>query len=364
MVIVSGWILLQRSRNFSVADWPLVARPPIFRFALQWSRNFSVADCINPALITIFGIISFNGAATFQLRIVPVLPVIGRTHVWLQWSRNFSVADCRGYNGLDHRQISASMEPQLFSCGLKNSGMISLLIGSLLQWSRNFSVADWSIQGKNPMPTIWGFNGAATFQLRIAVSRVFIHYASVLASMEPQLFSCGLKTKMTVKFWKSACFNGAATFLLRIVRANRCRQYWFVIASMEPQLFSCGLRYPKASERLSHLVLQWSRNFSVADCIKKAKSMVLTLEASMEPQLFSCGLQVRVVACLLVQHCFNGAATFQLRIAPRHHYHHGTTITLQWSRNFSVADWNEFVAAAKSNNLASMEPQLFSCGLQ
>ena len=162
---------------------------------------------------------SFNGAATFQLRIEKKEIAEGARLRALQWSRNFSVADCN-------------------MCPRSKSGPPKL------QWSRNFSVADCC-----------GYhNGVSDINE---------------ASMEPQLFSCGLLRRVFSVSWAMTSFNGAATFQLRIVAAKVTGRRWVGIASMEPQLFSCGL--PTAAEDA------------------RANS-----RASMEPQLFSCGL------CLVV----------------------------------------------------------------
>ena len=138
--------------------------------------------------------------------------------VALQWSRNFSVADCSRYQHW-------------------------WFIHFHLQWSRNFSVADCRA-GKSQPKIFKTFNGAATFQLRIVVG-----------------------TNIDDSFIFT--FNGAATFQLRIVeQANRNLK--FLKPSMEPQLFSCGLVTPPHPQRgaRQHLPsLQWSRNFSVADCV-------------------------------------------------------------------------------------------------
>ena len=108
----------------------------------------------------------------------------------------------------------------------------------------------------------------------------------------------------------------------------------------------------------------------------------------MEPQLFSCGLKKPLRGLNNGMQTFNGAATFQLRIAgwgsrapsmiiflqwSRNfsvadcYQRYGDTIganSLQWSRNFSVADCKDPLIPIKGWILPSMEPQLFSCGLE
>ena len=60
------------------------------------------------------------------------------------------------------------------------------------------------------------FNGAATFQLRIAAIFEDLDELSENASMEPQLFSCGLIAAYRTAPTSNDRFNGAATFQLRI----------------------------------------------------------------------------------------------------------------------------------------------------
>ena len=132
--------------------------------------------------------------------------------------------------------------------------------------------------------------------------------------MEPQLFSCGLTMPPMSKgstMW--------ASMEPQLFSCGLYRDFMFcdviVNASMEPQLFSCGLVLPPEEDEEEDDKLQWSRNFSVADCSSINNLGTLAFTG------------------------FNGAATFQLRIAaippteaaiPTHQ--------LQWSRNFSVAD--------------------------
>ena len=183
-----------------------------------------------------------------------------------------------------------------------------------------------------------------------------------LASMEPQLFSCGLLKILPTPQSVVTCFNGAATFQLRIAvcelidKSSLVALQWsrnFSVAdcktvkanlttakeaSMEPQLFSCGLMFAYFVGGY-YFMLQWSRNFSVADCQWRYSGRVEIGMASMEPQLFSCGLHGKTgLLCPQVNGCFNGAATFQLRIATTLAQKAIDAKQLQWSRNFSVAD--------------------------
>ena len=181
----------------------------------------------------------FNGAATFQLRIEESMRHTKRRIPKLQWSRNFSVADCKSSTVRLYGLIIASMEPQLFSCGLPKAANTSKLIDKASMEPQLFSCGLLVTTDKDQQ-----FESA---------------------SMEPQLFSCGLIN-------------------------NQWKMYSLVRASMEPQLFSCGLPMSKAGVKASSM-LQWSRNFSVADCCLQPSRHCPSKSASMEPQLFSCGLQ-------------------------------------------------------------------------
>ena len=113
---------------------------------------------------------------------------------------------------------------------------------------------------------LFSFNGAATFQLRIVDSDENGVLTFINASMEPQLFSCGLNFNSHNSFIFYSRFNGAATFQLRIVYHRQYRGMYGNIASMEPQLFSCGLLNTIfGTDVVGERELQWSRNFSVAD---------------------------------------------------------------------------------------------------
>ena len=135
----------------------------------------------------------------------------------------------------------------------------------------------------------------------------------VIASMEPQLFSCGLSRWTILISLNIQSFNGAATFQLRIVDKVR-------INDIELSKLQWSRNFSVADCRYTSLAasncpsLQWSRNFSVADWWIRQVSRLSHYFASMEPQLFSCGLYL----------WGRGIQNF--------------TIRLQWSRNFSVAD--------------------------
>ena len=212
---------------------------------------------------------TFNGAATFQLRIED-------ESVGAAESDNFP-----------------SMEPQLFSCGLL----------------RTDASDKWLVTS---------FNGAATFQLRIGGrGRGRCTLMATLPSMEPQLFSCGLLLKMPMLGFGHYSFNGAATFQLRIVGVGQADY-----SPLPPFNGAATFQLRIAEKRAVCLLASWSPFNGAAtfqlriDCA--VHWMIKFLSGpSMEPQLFSCGLSSPWCDGDCKVTSFNGAATFQLRIAVR-----------------------------------------------
>ena len=403
------WIHLQWSRNFSVADCRKKlhnrkignaafngAATFQLRIAessdksttgmqfLQWSRNFSVADChgylieieciiqpsmepqlfscglnANPAeqnthctlpsmepqlfscglfrcsdtlIIVSF---TFNGAATFQLRIAPI-QVISQPFFYLSFNgaatfqlrivpKHYSdLLQSNPFNG------AATFQLRIAIPGLENS----LKLGTL-QWSRNFSVADCFKNEFQPDFSI-SFNGAATFQLRIVIS---VHW-------------------YWLKFWT---FNGAATFQLRIVDLSHKPKLVFH-PSMEPQLFSCGLTKKNKKNPNSNFHLQWSRNFSVADCptYRFVIRPVSHLQWSRNFSVADCArFFLLKLLCVILQWSRN----FSVADCSKNPIQYRQGSILQWSRNFSVADCSRLYSMHSHYRRPSMEPQLFSCGL-
>ena len=351
--------VLQWSRNFSVADcrlfhaigqpWPgfngaatfqlrivgtVKRNPAIWRMGFNGAATFQLRIAVNRNQ-KYYRYHCFNGAATFQLRIASMNSFFSLSDPSFNGAATFQlrIGDACHHHG-DASGV-ASMEPQLFSCGLPRSqdDPASHLTASMEP--QLFSCG--LINNNDPKRRIENScNGAATFQLRIAGSNsqptVF-----KLASMEPQLFSCGLCAITVQPAHDQFCFNGAATFQLRIawkqytVHNSHCNasmepqlfscglffntalSYSEYDASMEPQLFSCGLMSEDDKSKDVASMLQWSRNFSVADCWQYDSVWVG------EPR-------------------FNGAATFQLRIVKKLQARNDLHNLLQWSRNFSVAD--------------------------
>ena len=158
-----------------------------------------------------------------------------------------------------------------------------------LQWGRNFIVAEISHVHRQCTATDTCFNGAATLSLRkSAVPRPHLAHSS-------------------------AGFNGAATLSLRKSDAP-CVAVW------------------------SPAVLQWGRNFIVAEIDPKEDNDVITFLASMGPQLYRCGNEptqrrrpVKRVASMGPQlyRCGNSISLSKFS---------RSYLSLQWGRNFIVAE--------------------------
>ena len=181
----------------------------------------------------------------------------------LQWGRNFIVAETRDRHDCYRDDCEASMGPQLYRCG------------NYLHLSYVYDHAP-------------SFNGAATLSLRKRVGAALVSPWRWLASMGPQLYRCGnvataldyghhVHASMGPQLYRcgnaapfpcprrsSARFNGAATLSLR-------KRNQFMISLVRKDL------------------LQWGRNFIVAETSQRDRQPARNTLASMGPQLYRCG---------------------------------------------------------------------------
>ena len=108
--------------------------------------------------------------------------------------------------------------------------------------------------------------------------------------------------------------------------------------------------------------LQWGRNFIVAEIHLQHLLMPLCMAASMGPQLYRCGNMTKTY----VAYCAICSASMgpQLYRCGNAELLSGTAIakTLQWGRNFIVAEITERHCTKRSTINASMGPQLYRCG--
>ena len=178
---------LQWGRNLSVAEGLSSQFSATANVMLQWGRNLSVAEGA-PTCGRRCAACCFNGAATFRLRKVP----------------RFRHDRCRR---------RASMGPQPFGCGRREDGFG------------------------------WGGGGQA--------------------SMGPQPFGCG-RSIITWLVKPSQCFNGAATFRLRKA-LTRLEKFYDNPALQWGRNLSVA-EGPYKKVRVGAVkMLQWGRNLSVAE---------------------------------------------------------------------------------------------------
>ena len=157
----------------------------------------------------------------------------------------------------------ASMGPQLYRCG--NSSTYWVNGGAeLLQWGRNFIVAEIRESMVDFFLLTNRFNGAATLSLRKSVYPNKEINLQNFASMGPQLYRCGNKTKTDKLNFNSDASMGPQ--LYRCGNGVKCaKPLDELVASMGPQLYRCGNLYDGHSG------------------VKYAQA------ASMGPQLYRCG---------------------------------------------------------------------------
>ena len=185
--------------------------------------------------------------------------------------------------------ILASMGPQLYRCGNVVDKTSEDMEFAALQWGRNFIVAEMSWD----YPTCVGV---------------------VLASMRPQLYRCGNSAVAGVR-----ATNTSASMRPQLYRCGNicgtCGSRSYRPASMGPQLYRCGNQAMAAAVRTGLSVLQWGRNFIVAEMRFAEHQCRRAQVASMGPQLYRCRNK------LPDNLAFKGKAS-----------------KLQWGRNFIVAE--------------------------
>ena len=158
------------------------------------------------------------------------------------------------------------------------------------------------------------------------------------ASMGPQLYRCG---NVLWRHWLQSaedCFNGAATLSLRKCSRHaspRTAHSRCFNGAATLSLRKCGHQALASTETN---LLQWGRNFIVAEMHGGGRQDTLRGHASMGPQLYRCG---------------NRGIDF-----------HGGKLwfMLQWGRNFIVAEMHGGGRQDTLRGHASMGPQLYRCG--
>ena len=232
------------------------------------------------------------------------------------------------------RAPSASMGPQLDSCGRHSAGAR----GIVWPWASMGPQLDSCGRGRR------GKVGKGD---------------SVCASMGPQLDSCGrLDPDGHQLFLRTAsmgpqldsCGRGRAVCVVRVPNH----------ASMGPQLDSCGRGVPCQKGGASAM-LQWGRNLTVAEGRAPTTTGRAGTSASMGPQLDSCG---RAKSRRRARSAPGASMGPQLDSCGRWPGPpgKGPSATLQWGRNLTVAEGSLSCESGSPKSAASMGPQLDSCG--
>ena len=207
----------------------------------------------------------------------------------------------------------------------------------MLQWGRNFIVAE----------------------TRRSRDRVLL---PLRASMGPQLYRCGNSPCASGTPRRSGCFNGAATLSLR-KRGPRSRRSSGHTCFNGAATLSLRKQPPGAPTVLTDAMLQWGRNFIVAETMVGLGDDVTEALASMGPQLYRCGntrhLRRSWGGSFRLQwgRNFIVAETLHVQMAQST----GMAL-LQWGRNFIVAETGRLQRTVWEPRHASMGPQLYRCG--
>ena len=179
------------------------------------------------------------------------------------------------------------MGPQLYRCGNTRTHWVQRTSRVRFNGAATLSLRKYPYRDWKNVESV-RFNGAATLSLRKSGGTPMSMETQAEASMGPQLYRCGNQRIEYRPTLQEYCFNGAATLSLRkcILREDikvHCR------ASMGPQLYRCGNRGKDPAERpglhasmgpqlyrcgnqslidgleTPHTLLQWGRNFIVAE---------------------------------------------------------------------------------------------------
>ena len=157
------------------------------------------------------------------------------------------------------------------------------------------------------------------------------------ASMGPQLYRCGNQLGYVQSKKAFSSFNGAATLSLR-------KPYDSYPACTHVVMLQWGRNFIVAETRTTHRSRScWERAsmgpqlYRCGNCFRVRDGQPGS-QASMGPQLYRCGNQLGYVQSKKAFSSFNGAATLSLR-KPYDSYPACThVVMLQWGRNFIVAE--------------------------
>ena len=130
---------------------------------------------------------------------------------------------------------------------------------------------------------------------------------------------------------------------------------------MGPQLCSCGNKERRPGT-LKNQTLQWGRNFAVAETVADVLDHMRADLASMGPQLCSCGNIKLCVFCDGEFDKLQWGRNFAVAETGDSYIHSRIIHRLQWGRNFAVAETSHRRFLPSRVSVASMGPQLCSCG--
>ena len=206
------------------------------------------------------------------------------------------------------------MGPQLYRCGNIVTWLTSSSMGTVLQWGRNFIVAETRHRSLDALRGDPRFNGAATLSLRKHVLGAGGVEQGILASMGPQLYRCG-----NIVTWLTSSSMGT------VLQWGRN----FIVAETRHRSLDALRGDPR---------FNGAATLSLRKHVLGAGGVEQGILASMGPQLYRCGNLMSSGCPRCRPACFNGAATLSLRKLDVIWMPAMSASMLQWGRNFIVAE--------------------------
>ena len=155
--------------------------------------------------------------------------------------------------------------------------------------------------------------------------------------MGPQLYRCGDMSSPDGSMTTPALQWGR-NFIVAETLRTAFKEVQGAEASMGPQLYRCGDKQLAVAGRVVGRLLQWGRNFIVVETFRATTTQTTDIRC------FN-GAATLSLRRLVICHCgiwqdlsFNGAATLSLRRPVTGKVRMRIYSTLQWGRNFIVAE--------------------------
>ena len=236
---------------------------PVVFIVLQWGRNFIVAETATVVAGGVLIMMGLQWGRNFIVAEIKATTTRTTQAGALQWGRNFIVAEMPNvYASHSSESLPLQWGRNFIVAEIgKDAGVWQHV--DRLQWGRNFIVAE--IRG---LCDVAGLGGPA--------------------SMGPQLYRCGNDLGAGLGVESHKCFNGAATLSLW----KRAILHGLSIAVF---LLQWGRNFIVAEiirrncMWSSFISLQWGRNFIVAETTRSQARTPSLQHASMGPQLYRCG---------------------------------------------------------------------------